>query len=267
MKMIYLRNPRNKRRGSNAVAIVSVVVLTVIVFNFAAPRFLSSLFLQAGAPLWRVRSTVVAGFSTIAAYFSSKSSLQKERDRLRGLTEDLSVELRRREAIIAEHEKLLRELGRDDEESFIHAYVLRKPGTSPFDVIIVDAGLQEGVSRSALVFAGGSVIGDVKETQGHISTVELFSSPGRETEVVVGGVNIHATAIGRGGGNFEIRLPRDANINRGTLLELPGKNGPLAEVEEIEIDEASAQQLLIARSLVNIQMRSWLLIRRSHPNI
>ncbi len=89
--------------------------------------------------------------------------------------------------------------------------------------MIIDAGVNQGVIINQKVFALGNIpIGKIAETYMNSSKVLLYSNPGEKTEVAITGKNTFIEVIGRGGGNFEILLPKDFNIENGTEVVLPG---------------------------------------------
>ena len=91
----------------------------------------------------------------------------------------------------------------------------------------------------------------------------LFSNPGEKTEVLVSlgrsssgeaGKDIFMQVVGRGGGNFEMTLPRDLVLEKGTEVQLPGlAPRALAIVETILSDPRDAFQKALLVSPVNIQ--------------
>ena len=63
------------------------------------------------------------------------------------------------------------------------------------------------------VFAGSSLpIGTVSDVYSNSSRVTLYSSSGQKVNVLVGKNNIKAEALGQGGGNFVIKIPRGTPI-------------------------------------------------------
>ena len=70
-------------------------------------------------------------------------------------------------------------------------------------------------------------------------------------------------AVGRGGGSFEISIPRELEIVEGTELVLPGfEHQLLAMVEKIIFDPRDPVKTILATSPVNIQHLRWVEVER-----
>jgi hypothetical protein len=136
----------------------------------------------------------------------------------------------------------------------IAGVILSKPGSSPYDTLIIDIGSSDGIAAGAMVFANGSVpIGVIDTIYAKTSLVKLFSTPKEVTKVVVhGGLYIDVT--GDGAGNFETTLPRDIKIAEGDTLSLPSLAPEvLATVTKIVSDPRDPFQTILAISPANIQ--------------
>jgi hypothetical protein len=71
---------------------------------------------------------------------------------------------------------------------------------------------------------------------------------------VISGRDIYAPAAGRGGGNFEMTLPRDIKIDAGTDIVIPGITPyVLGVVQDIVSDPRDPFQKLLLASPINIQ--------------
>ena len=77
-------------------------------------------------------------------------------------------------------------------------------------------GVKNGIVSGQKVFALGNVpIGRVAEVYPDTSKIILYSNPGEKTEVVISGKDTFMQIVGRGGGNFEMILPRDFIFRKG----------------------------------------------------
>lgn len=134
------------------------------------------------------------------------------------------------------------------------AGILSKPNKSPYDTLVIDAGENENIEVGNLVFALGNIpIGKVAEVYGDTAKVTLFSSAREKTEVVLSGQNAFVEIIGRGGGNFEMTLPRDFIVEAGREVVLPGINPyVVARVVTIISDPRDAFSKALLVSPVNI---------------
>ena len=90
---------------------------------------------------------------------------------------------------------------------------------SPYDTLILDVGSRQGVRKDDIVIASQkTIIGRVAEVFSNESKILLLSSAGVATPVSIGEKNIMAEAKGRGGGNYEIILPREIEVAKDSLV-------------------------------------------------
>lgn len=162
-----------------------------------------------------------------------------------------------------ENEALKAELGRPVSKGGVVARVITLPGHSLYDTVIIDAGEQEGVTIGKGVYAFGNVaLGTISALDAHQATVLLFSAPGRETPGTVTDSSTAVTLIGRGGGEYEVRMPRDVLFTEGaTITEQSIHTIPLAVIQKIVSDSRDPFQRLLAKIPLNIQNISWVLVR------
>ena len=135
------------------------------------------------------------------------------------------------------------------------ATLLANPSRSPYDTLILDAGKRDGVLLGDLVIAGDSVIiGSVSRVSQTTSVAVLFSAPQVVTDVIVGG-DIRTQAYGRGGGNFEIRVPRDQEVSIGAPVIFPLLSPKVfGFIEEVYVSPADSFQTLLFQMPVNVFM-------------
>ncbi len=135
----------------------------------------------------------------------------------------------------AEREAELASLvGRAEETGGIPATVLVRPPRTPYDTFIIDAGSKNGVAKGMRVaLPEGPVLGSVVEVFSRQSKVTLFSSPEMEMEAVLERGGVSATLQGKGGGNFQMYLPRETEVEPGDIV-YTSETLPrfLAQVEE-----------------------------------
>ena len=147
-------------------------------------------------------------------------------------------------------------LGRKDTKAnMILAGILSKPNQSPYDTLIIDVGAKDGILFGQRVFALGNIpIGRIAEVDVNSAKVILYSNPGEKTEVVVTGKDTFMQIIGRGGGNFEMVLPRDFVLDKGAEVVSPGITPyTIGIVQTIISDPRDAFQKALLTSPVNIQ--------------
>jgi cell shape-determining protein MreC len=220
--MIYPQRD-NRRKKKKLVATTSIIVaVLVIIFalNFFNPNLFSPLLHATGRPIFEARGGILGSINNAWLFFHSKAELVTENNALKqklALTEAIQAE---RDYYKNYNAELLRKVGRiiPDQQNTV-ARIVSKPGFSPYDTIIIDVGKYDGITIGDPVMASESLLlGEVKEVYGRTSLVYLYSSPNHETQVLIGPKAIHALAIGKGGGNFEIKLPRNTEVKVGDTV-------------------------------------------------
>jgi len=153
-----------------------------------------------------------------------------------------------------ENEELKAALGRSGREKIILAAILSRPPRSPYDTLILDRGSTDGVKKGDIVSIDNHfLVGEIVEVGGSFSKVELFSSPGKETEVQIGKDHIQTIVYGFGAGNFRARLPQDTAIAVGDVVSMTSFDiGVLGFVAKIEGTSADAFRVLYFRTPFNL---------------
>ena len=261
--MIYPRginsgsDPAGKRRKRLSVLglFCLVVFLTILSWTGLGNR-LGGIFDFMISPVFKVKKAVANLSSSIS--FSSKQELQK--DNLR-----LVESLRQSEALVLDQQKLLDEntklketLGRFENKKLLLGAILAKPNRSPYDTVLIDIGLREGLKEGSLALAYGEIpIGRVVEVRSKTSLIRLFSSPGQKEYVEIGENKVPATALGQGGGNFRIILPKGISLAVGDEISLPGiESNIVGSVEKIVESNTETFSHIFFKSKVNIYQLS-----------
>ena len=256
--MNYLRD--NKR--SNKKAILTGILIVFFVYVILFTRVFDAVSGTVGifaAPVWKTQEYIAGTWENMWSVFASKQALIDENRRLKEDNDIASVKLLDRNLLFEENIELKALLGRDITEQTIFATVLTKPSRSLYDTIIIDAGENAGVGEGDRVLYGGTiVIGKVVEVLKQSSKILLLSSPGEEIDVVVGNNNIEAVAYGRGGGMFELKLPRDTEVKIGDVATIPGLiTRVLGVVEYIDTKPSDPFKTILFKGPVNIFELKW----------
>lgn len=222
--------------------------------------------------LWGV-CTWVRGFrgavapvsgDTVALELSSKHSLVKKVLELQSSLTAQDASLADLAALRTENELLKKELSRTDGQGKgVLARVITLPDVAIYDTIIIDTGVAEGAAVGQKVYAFGSVaLGTVTDVREHQATVTLFSAPGRETAATASGTNTTVTLIGRGAGEYEVRMPRDIAFSEGeTIVEQTIHSSVLATIQKVVSDPRDPFQRLLVKAPVNLQNVPWVVLR------
>lgn len=231
------------RIAGTAFAVVALVLLVVFVI---AP-FVQKL---ARGPQWLAASVEKGGLLV------SKASLIRENAELKGQAVSFQAQLLELGMLRDENEKLREELSyRSVPSESVTAQVIAKPGQSLYNSVIIDRGSAQGVRVGQLVTVHGTVgLGRVSETSASTATVQLFSAPGFKGDVVMKSQDITVPATGKGGGNFEIHIPREIAVTDGDILAFPeSPNVAIGVIKSIIFDPRDPFQTVLARTPVNVQ--------------
>lgn len=238
-----------------------VLVLAVLVLIFAVLRFfLPGVLVSVASPFWGAGSSLSSGAGDIASFFTDKATLTNERDRLLA---DNAAYYAKNAALDARVKDLERLLGdRTERVGGILAGVLSRPPVSPYDVLIVDAGSDAGVSVGSRVDGpGGMPLGDVESVTKSSARILLYSTPGKETESWIGEARIPVTLIGEGSGAMSAVVAREAGIVVGDLVYASGPGAlPVGSVTEVENDPSSPRSRVDIRPLLNPFSVTWVTI-------
>jgi cell shape-determining protein MreC len=251
--MIYLRPRRRQKKIPRIVLVAGIILVGLLLLRPIMPEFLSSGIHAIGAFVWERESRLTSGINFISTGLQTKKSLVEENTSLREEIVKLRLSSSTIGAIERENMDLKSALSRDYERERIVASVLVRPSRTPYDILVVDRGREEGVIERSLVFAYNSPIGWVKDVYTHTSVVELFSTPGRKVDVRLGGTDTATIATGQGNGNFIIELPRDIMVEQGALVSIP-RNSPsvIGIVAEVRSAPSDSLQTIFFRLPINL---------------
>lgn len=217
-------------------------------------------------PLRHFFSNVTIAVSKPFLKFENKISLNEENNSLREKINELEVKILSYEILEEENRQLkeavLRTEGTEGKDEYILGFTLSRPPVSPYDVLLIDIGSKNGIKAGMEVTAYADIlIGYVSEVFSNTSKVKLISFPKNEMNAVVLSSNIPVTAIGRGGGNMEIILPKEVEIKEGEKIVIPGINPLiLGIIEKIESVPTDPFQKLLLRIPVNLQELRYVMI-------
>src|SRR3989344_6114197 len=261
--MNYLLDKKLKRKKFSY--IVFFVISLVILFYFRMNIFYGLSYVSTAIfrPVFILGNNIGGKLANISSFFISKNSLISENKNLKSQLSEDKAQLSNYNFILSENTKLKEILGRKIQKAnMVLATILAKPNQSPYDTLIIDAGTKQGLQTGNMVFAlghsstdealGNIPIGPVAEIYADSSKIILFSNAGEKTQAMIGSVSIKI--IGRGGGNFEMILPRDIVLQKGDPAVLPGITPYVLGIIEIIIsDPRDSFQKALLVSPVNIR--------------
>jgi cell shape-determining protein MreC len=195
------------------------------------------------------------------SYFRSKRSLEEE-NRILKEKLALSEELVSRARTFGEQNEFYQSLLGTNTAYKIGAVLVRPP-QSPYDVLIVDKGGNDGVSVGSQVYSPEYIlIGSVFEVEKDLSRIRLFSSPGEKVNAVLERHQVPVVLEGNGGGNFKIVLNRDTAVEVGDRIITAGAAAELiAVVGDINMSPTDAHKEVLARLPINGNLLRFVQIR------
>ena len=249
---------RSRSRFPRLPLVVLAFVLVVILFNYVTFGGVSRMLHTVGVPVWKSQAGVLSVFRDISILLQDKQNLIRENERLQEEITRLELTSLGDLVLRKENEYFRQILNRDTSPELVAAAVLTRPNRTLYDTFIVDVGRRDGITEGALVYGiGGVTIGSVEEVFAHTSRISLYSTPGRKTEVFLGDAEtelVSVEAIGRGGGDFEVHIPRGIEVSEGYAVYAPGLGGSIfGVIEEVITIPSDPFQTILFSSPINIQ--------------
>lgn len=262
--MSYLLDKKIKRKKVIKIFLICIFLILLFLFKKPIAHSFSNIAHFIFKPVMVVGNNVKNNFSNLSFIFSSKKNLLKDKKNLELKLTENEFSLMNYNSILNENEQLKEILGRKKENTdMILGTILSKPNNSLYDILIIDIGKNSGLFIGQRVFAlGDLLLGYIGEVENNSAKVILYSNPGEKTQVVTYWQpdpesvkkSIFLEVIGRGGGNFEMILPKDIILEKYTEVVLPGINPYLlAKVVNIISDPQNSLQKALLISPVNIQ--------------
>jgi cell shape-determining protein MreC len=264
-----------------AAYIAAGIVVVIIAVQLLVPHFLPSIFTTIARPFWRMEFSVGSGS------LDSPQALLAENESLKTQLAALNVQQQSVQAVVNDNSELLALLGRADPNiqsatststasstpisylkpipGRILAAVLVRPPQAAYDELLIDIGADHGISYGAKVYAPGNIlIGSTTDILGQTSKVKLFSSPGEIYSVLIGSGRIPATAVGRGGGQYQAEVPQASKINQGdTVSDSSISDAPFGIVTAVLANPADPFETVLFAQSVNIYQLRWVLVATS----
>ena len=252
--MSYLLDKKLKRKKYSSIFFFLIMFVFLVYFRADFFYGLSQVTNFVFRPFLVLRTNIGNKFANTFSYFSSKQTLSKELEDLKSQLAFSEARMFNYDFILSENEKLKEILDRKNPETdMILAVILGKGDQSAYDTLIIDVGTKHGVNTGDMVYALGNVpVGRVGSVYEDSSRVILFTNAGEKTQVII--KEIFFELIGRGGGNFEMILPRDIVLNKGEFAILPGITPyVVGVVETIISDPRDSFKKALLTSPVNIE--------------
>src|SRR3989338_143132 len=249
--MSYLLDKKAKQKKYFYGVFFVVILFFVFYFRSGIWNGLSFVSHTVFRPVLVVGNSIGGKLGSIGSYFSSKNALLLQNQNLQSKLNEAEARMSNYDSIVADDASIKEILARKDVKvNMTLSAILSKPNLSPYDTLIIDVGIKDGIKIGDIVFAIGNIpIGRISDVYQNSSKVILFSNSGEKTQAVVyikpaspslgepvlpdtssnkpvstspnPGKNIFVELIGRGGGNFEMIMPRDLVLSEVDQVVFP----------------------------------------------
>ena len=259
MKKSFLHN---KRKKNFLIAAVAVAIFILLFSGGWFSRFISGAAISISKPFFAAENKIASWFESTAYIIEEKNKLKKENIELKEKMREMEAKSLFCGILNNENKELKNLLSRGEGKNYLVAAVIARPPKSPYDILVIDAGIENGIEKGMRATAYSDILlGYVAEVFPKTSKIKLISFPKEETNVFLQSSGISAIAVGKGGENLEIVLPRSININSGENIVSLGIDRMLVGiVDRIEIDITNAFQKILFRLPINIQELKYIMI-------
>ena len=245
--------PPNKNFPKRNIFLSLVLGLFLIFFIFFAPA----------------RNVVVRFFVAVSRPLLNLNKKDDEVSVLKNRVAELESKILLLEPLEKENQELKAMFSHpEDAKKYILGAIISRPPQSPYDVLIIDTGSNNGVKEGMTATAfSNTLLGYVTDVFPQTSKVKLVSFPEEETnaliESVSTGAKISALAIGRGGGGMEIKIPSSVEVHSGDRIMTLGTYPlMLGIVERAEINLSDPFQKIFFRLPLNFQELKYVMIEK-----
>jgi cell shape-determining protein MreC len=256
-------------RDSRSKRVWVFAILAIVLVLFFARKPIINLFGGAVqgvvAPAWGVTQFLNGEITEGFLFLQPKKALVRRMLELQEDFMNMSSLVYEYEALKKENEDLKESLKLKNTFGFeATARILSRPPQTSYDRIVIDLGQNDDVFEEDLVFVGdNTLLGRVVESYPSSSLVELLSSSGVETEARLLFSELSLPLTGRGGGAFEVAVPRDIPIEELDIFISPYDSGiVLAEVVKVTGDPQDPAKIIVAKTPFNINRVKYVFIKR-----
>ncbi|MDD5152710.1 MAG: rod shape-determining protein MreC [Candidatus Pacebacteria bacterium] len=251
MKTTFL-HASTKTKPSLFVLVGIILVGGAMLFFSNVRSFFSSAVYSVAPFVWKTGNNVGQTFQSFFVGFRSKQLLLYENESLKRQVDLMKVQVLNRDLLAQKIIELEATRG-EVVGKRVRGEVLSGPGLMPYDTLSIDVGTNLGIKVGDVVaYTGAGVIGEIAEVYSSSSKVKLFSSPGKETNSLIGSHKIPAKSRGRGMGNFEATVPSGSPIAVDDMVLLPGGKLILGKVGEVEEKPGEPFVRVLIRTTFNI---------------
>lgn len=253
-----------KRRQNKILKVFLGIAIFILIFSHFFSAKISPFLTGISGVLFEKAQVIKDWKGRKMSFLKEKENLYNENILLKEKNSELEFRIFFYEILFRENLELKTLLGRENQNQYILVSVVARPPQLPYDILIVDAGSEQGIKKGANVSAySHMLLGYAEDVFDKTAKIKLISFPGTETNVYLENSKISAVAVGMGNGNMEIKLPASLDIKEGDII-LSAGTFPfiLGTAEKKEIDESEGAQKIFFRLPVNLQEIKYLLIEK-----
>ncbi len=225
------RTSQTKKR----IGLLLIVGLLSVFLWWLIPQALATISSLVMVPIQSSKTWLFESSGNLPQYFRDRSALVDENEQLR---EDLALQGGNdyvTELLQKDNEELRALLGAEDEKRVL-AGIIGRPDSLPYDVLVIDRGSNNGLTKNAPVYIGDNrVIGLVSKVFRTSAVVTLLTTPGHMSSVYIIGPDIYTNAVGLGGGQLRVGVPQGIDLEIGNSVILPSVHSQVfGSIEHIE---------------------------------
>ncbi len=236
-----------------------LLVVTIFVFGAVIFSVADGAVLRIFSPIWSGEHAIGRGLNNMVASFKSKDDLIKENQILKNKIVS--------DQMLFASSQTINSSGRAAKQG-IDASILVRPPETPYDILVIDVGSDDGVAIGQSVTltlqeenAVGPKVGEITEVFKKNSKVRLYSATGQKTNAVLERNSVPVVLVGRGGGNFEFTLPRESEIKAGDkILSTDITRALVGVVKDIEVSPTDSFKLVLVVSAINIYKENFVTV-------
>ena len=253
MRTLYLQKNKKGWFGRYRSSFLFILFILVLFYAFQVffPGVLGGVIRNVGVPFWKSGSFLNETFARYSELVQSKYYLITENERLKQELNQSQMTVLGYTALKEQYEWFVPKS--DESAKGITARVLVRPPQTVYDTFILDVGEKDGVRQGDFVYYSDTIIvGEITKTSENSSEAQLFSTGNKEVRVVLGG-KTEFSAYGKGGGMYELRIPKEVPVTVGDSVIRPGNDlSVYGTVALIEIGESNSFKKVYFRLPFNL---------------
>lgn len=245
MKKFLSTTKANSRRTSQNKHIIQLLLAGgfLILLLWLVPYAVHVTASLVMAPINGVKHWLAESSSSLPQYLRNRAELVEEIRVLNQQVADRGGDRFSVDMLIKENAELRSLLGEEGDQRILSG-IIGRPNMLPYDMVMLDRGLTDGIVVGAPVYIGDrSVIGFVQSATEFTALVTLITTPGFTSTVFVLGPDIYTTAVGIGGGQLRVGVPQGVLVKEGDLVILPAvTSGVYGSITYIENSPTQPEQ-------------------------